>query len=198
MNDYQVIYADPPWKYNAWGGAKLTHRPHGKEQYPVPYPTMTISEIKALPVSSLAADNCELYLWTTQKYLPFAFQVIDSWDFKYCQALTWCKKPMGTGQGGLFCPTTEFLLLSRRGKMPKFSRVDSTWWQVKRPHNAHSKKPQFFRELIEAVSNPPRIELFAREKPPGWHVWGNEVDSDVDFNKPKRRPVQAPGRTLVI
>ena len=28
----------------------------------------------------------------------------------------------------------------------------------------------------------PRVELFARQTPPGWDVWGNEVESTVpDF-----------------
>jgi hypothetical protein len=44
----------------------------------------------------------------------------------FCQTLTWCKTPMGTGQGGVYCPTTEFLLLGRKGKMPKVERKHKT------------------------------------------------------------------------
>lgn len=141
----------------------------------MPYPTMSVDEICALKVGELAADDCDLYLWTTQKYLPDAFKVLAAWGFKYCQTLTWCKTPRGTGQGGLFCPTTEFLILGRKGKMPKKPRIDSTWWNVKRPHNSHSTKPEFFQDLIETVSDGPRLELFARRPRDGWTVWGNEV-----------------------
>jgi len=178
MKKYQIIYADPPWKYGSWGKANPLSRPNCKV-YPMPYPTMTIDEISSLNVNSLAGDNCELYLWTTQKYLPESFNVMKAWGFKYCQTLTWCKQPRGLGQGGVYCPTNEFLLLGRVGKMPKFRRIDTTWFNVKRPHNSHSTKPSFFRELIEKVSYAPRIELFAREKTPGWDVWGNEVQSDI-------------------
>ena len=177
---YQIIYADPPWQYGKWGKANPKSRPNSIA-YDMPYPTMTIDEIKALSIGDIASDSCELYLWTTQKYLPHSFEVMKAWGFKYCQTLTWCKKPRGTGQGGLYCPTTEFLLLGRKGKMPKFDRLDTTWFEVKRPHNSHSTKPHFFRQLIEQKSYPPRIELFARQKTEGWDVWGNEVESDIEL-----------------
>lgn len=174
---YRTIVADPPWKYGKWGKASVA--PRGSSYAPqdsaMPYLTMTVPEIAALPVAEIAAANCELYLWTTQRYLPSAFGVLDAWGFKYCQTLTWCKKPKGTGQGGLYCPTTEFLLLGRRGKMPAGrQRIDTTWWQVKRPMR-HSEKPEHFQDLIEMQSEEPRIELFARRKRAGWDAWGNEV-----------------------
>jgi N6-adenosine-specific RNA methylase IME4 len=193
---FSCIVADPPWQYGHWGKASTTsnnengknwakrhvERPGENQPIPLPYKAMTVEQIKALPVASLAAENCDLYLWATQKYLPDAFDVLKAWGFRYCQTLTWCKAPRGTGQGGLFCPTTEFLLLGRIGAMPKKERIDSTWWQVKRPHNRHSAKPEFFMDVIEAMSDGPRLELFARRKRLGWYSWGNEVACDVDFN----------------
>ena len=178
---FRTIVADPPWKYGKWGKAsEKAFLVSGiceetNKEIPMPYPTMSVDEICALKVGELAADDCDLYLWTTQKYLPDAFKVLAAWGFKYCQTLTWCKTPRGTGQGGLFCPTTEFLILGRKGKMPKKARIDSTWWNVKRPHNSHSTKPEFFQDLIETVSDGPRLELFARRPRDGWTVWGNEV-----------------------
>src|SRR5574344_423028 len=109
---YKTILADPPWRYNRdwWPGSKKSAfaPKYNQRTVPMPYPEMTVDEIKALPVQSIADENCEMYLWVTQKYLPIAFDVIKAWGFKYCQTLTWCKKPMGTGQGGAFTPTTEF------------------------------------------------------------------------------------------
>ena len=176
---FRCIVADPPWHYGAWGGGSG----RGSRglildgaSVPMSYPTMSISEISELPVARCAANDCDLFLWTTQKYLPEAFNILRVWGFRYCQTLTWCKRPRGTGQGGLFCPTTEFLLLGRKGRMPRGKqRIDSTWWEVKRPHNMHSKKPDFFQDLIEQVSDEPRLELFARRFRLGWTVWGNEV-----------------------
>ena len=179
---FRCIVADPPWKYGKWGafgGGDKNTQPPGRgftTNNPLPYPAMTVQEITELPVDGCSADDCDLYLWTTQKYLPDAFSVMQAWGFKYCQALTWCKAPRGLGQGGLFCPTTEFVLLGRKGRMPKGKRrQDSTWWQVKRPA-AHSTKPEFFQDVIETVSDCPRLEMFARRQREGWTVWGNEVE----------------------
>jgi N6-adenosine-specific RNA methylase IME4 len=174
---YSTIVIDPPWKYGKWGKASIA--PPGSSYAPqdsaMPYSTMSVKEIAALPISTIAAVNCDLYLWVTQKYLPHAFDIMNEWGFKYCQTLTWCKKPKGTGQGGLYCPTTEFLLLGRRGRMPiGKKRIDTTWWEIKRPMQ-HSEKPETFQDIIEAQSDGPRIELFARRKRKGWDVWGDEL-----------------------
>ena len=185
LSGFRCIVADPPWHYGKWGGnsgrTKICQgfKPD-TQNLPLPYPHMTVQEIAALPVAGCAADDCDLYLWTTQKYLPDAFSVMQAWGFRYCQALTWCKAPRGLGQGGLFCPTTEFLLLGRKGRMPQGKRrLDSTWWQVKRTHNSHSTKPEFFQDMVETVSDGPRLELFARRARPGWTVWGNEVEANI-------------------
>lgn len=180
---FKCIVADPPWQYGKWGKGS------GKARYaemtfntdkPMPYPTMTVQEIAALPVAGCADGDCDLYLWTTQKYLPDAFVVIRAWGFHYCQTLVWCKTPMGLGQGGLFCPTTEFMLLGRKGRMPQGKRrIDSTWWNWKRAWKMHSRKPEAAQDMIETVSDGPRLELFARRNRPGWTCWGNEVNQDA-------------------
>ena len=190
---FGCIVADPPWKYGAWGKAsKPNYAGHVPKASPIPYATMTVDEIRAIPVAALAAENCDLYLWTTQKYLPDAFGVLEAWGFRYCQTLTWCKTPMGTGQGGLYCPTTEFCLLGRKGAMPKGKkRVDTTWWNWPRAWKTHSRKPEFFQDVVEAVSDGPRLEMFARRKRPGWSSWGNEIPNDVvlsSANKPSDEP----------
>ena len=176
---YKTILADPPWRYNRGWDTGSKHSvfdiKYNLKSVSMPYDEMTIDEIRLLPIYKIIDKNCDLYLWTTQKYLPAAFGILQFWNFKYCQTLTWCKTPMGTGQGGLFCPATEFLILGRKGKMPLGkTRVDTTWWNVKRT-NIHSKKPEFFQDVIETVSDAPRIELFARRTREGWDTWGNEV-----------------------
>jgi len=184
---YKTIVIDPPWKYGVWGKASEKAflvsgiNETTNKELPLPYNYMTIDEIKELPIKNLADDNCELYLWATQKYLHEGIEILKHWGFKHCTTITWCKKPRGTGQGGVYCPTTEFLLHGRIGKMPKVKRIDSTWFLTTRPHNSHSTKPEFFQDLIESVSNDPRLEMFARRKRVGWDVWGNEVESDVEI-----------------
>ena len=180
---YKTIVIDPPWQYGVWGkGSKEScfKEKFNLEDAPLPYNFMTIDEIKNLPIQSLADENCELFLWITQRYLPRGFEIIDAWDFRYCETLTWCKAPMGKGQGGLFTPTTEFIVHARFGKMPKKDRVDTTWWNWKR-QNKHSKKPEAFQDIIETVTEAPRLEMFARRYRMGWDVWGNEVESDIEF-----------------
>lgn len=174
---YRTIVADPPWRYGKWGKASIA--PRGSSYEPqdskMPYKTMTIAEISAIPVGKIAAEDCDLYLWATQRYLPAAFGVLEAWGFRYCQTLTWCKEPKGTGQGGLYCPTTEFILLGRRGRMPKGKvRMETTWWKWKRPMR-HSQKPEEAQSVIELQGDAPRIELFARRLRKGWDVWGDEI-----------------------
>jgi len=89
---------------------------------------------------------------------------------------------MGKGQGGVYCPTNEFLILGRKGRMPKVERVDSTWFEVKRT-GKHSKKPEFFQDMIEAVSEEPRLEMFARRERVGWDVFGNEVKGSIHIEQ---------------
>jgi N6-adenosine-specific RNA methylase IME4 len=178
VSKYKTILVDPPWRYGVW--ASPSNRPnHVGKVKPIPYPTMSLDEIKMLPIRLLADEDCELYLWATQRYLPVAFETLREWNFKYCTTLTWCKAPRGTGQGGVYTPTTEFLIHGRIGKMPKVKRIDTTWIQAKRPHNSHSTKPEEFQDVIERVSNSPRLEMFARRKRHGWDVFGNEVDDSI-------------------
>ena len=137
---------------------------------------MSIQQIKDLPVLNIAAANCHLYLWTINKYLRETFEIVDAWGFKFSCMLTWCKPRHGLGLGGAFVQTTEHLFFCRRGSLPSKTRIDATWFELKR--GRHSEKPQFFRIMIEEVSGDlPRIELFARVKYAGWDVWGNQVDN---------------------
>jgi N6-adenosine-specific RNA methylase IME4 len=194
MNKYKTIVADPPWRYGKWGAGSATTQTsreflvsttkNDTGNLPLPYPSMSLQEIAALPIPALADEDCELYVWTTQKYLPHTFPLLKGWGFYYCETLTWCKEPRGTGQGGLFTPTTEFIVHGRIGKMPKKQRIDTTWWKVTRPVH-HSQKPESFQDIIEQVSDAPRLEMFARRYRLGWDSYGNEIDSHIDINQSK-------------
>jgi len=166
---YNIIYADPPWNVNRgpdWGSNGPTK--------PLPYPTMTIQEIKDMPVKDISDKNAHLYLWVINKYIPDAYEIAKAWGFNVSCLLTYCKPKHGIGIGGTFVQTTEHLLFCRRGVLSAKKRVDTTWFE--QPRLVHSKKPDYFRNLIVDVSGDlPRIELFARNKTDGWDVWGNEV-----------------------
>jgi N6-adenosine-specific RNA methylase IME4 len=141
---------------------------------------MTVAAIAALDVSSLAEDDAHLYLWTTNRYLPDAFSVVESWGFRYCQTLVWCKTPMGIGPGGAFAQNAEYILFGRRGSPGQSKRVDSVWYNWRRTAK-HSVKPEAFLDLVEQVSPGPYLELFARRNRFGWDTWGNECLEHVDL-----------------
>jgi N6-adenosine-specific RNA methylase IME4 len=146
------------------------------------YPSMTIDEIKKLPISTIADDNCVLYLWTINRLLEKSYSVAREWGFEPSMVISWVKKPMGILPGGAFAPNIEYLLYCRKGKPKTYKRVDSSWYLQPRICK-HSAKPPFFRDLIVTVSGDvPRVELFARQKTPGWDTWGNEVENSFEFN----------------
>lgn len=166
---YSIIYADPPWDQKR-GPDWNSNGPSN----PLPYNTMNIDEIIAMPVRNIASSNAHLYLWVTNKYIRESYDVAKAWGFSPSCMLTWCKPRHGIGIGGTFVQTTEHMLFCRRGTLKAARRLDTTWFEHKRLK--HSEKPSMFREMIVNISGDlPRIELFARQRHPGWDAWGNEV-----------------------
>ena len=194
MNKYSTIVADPPWQVSAGRSIGRYEMRGGKQLFGVTdnaarklaYPHMTVSQIIAMPVQDITEDAAHLYLWTINKYLRDAFDVAEAWGFKFSTLLTWAKNPMGGGLGGdAFGLSTEFCLFCRRGSLAAKERIGTTWFNWKRRYRNgypnHSAKPREFIELVERVSSGPYVELFARERRTGWHCWGNEVESDMEF-----------------
>ena len=163
---YNVIYADPPWDI------KKIQRKVRPNQTTMDYPTMSLEDIKSMPIQQICQDNAVCFMWTIQRYLPKAFDVLDSWGFKYQRTITWDK---GNGMCLFgFHHRTEFLLFGYRGKIEMYPRRKAFPTMVQCKTDRHSKKPQVFRDWIMPFGED-RIELFARTRTPGWDVWGNEV-----------------------
>lgn len=148
----------------------------------LPYPTMPVAEICAMPIAELAEDDAHLWLWTTNEYLEAGFQVMRAWGFRYLAPITWVKP---SGIGCWWIHRTQTLLFGYRKKLRMESaRYKPTVLFAGNP-SEHSAKPQESYELIESVSQPDRIEIFARpwtpmfERRHGWEVWGNEVKSNI-------------------
>lgn len=167
---YSTIVADPPWAYDeGWpefndrAGVEHTRRA-------LPYSSMDVEAIAALPVAALAARDAHLYLWTTNRYLRASFAIVEAWGFKPTQTLTWCKPPQGIGPGGAYSITSEFIIHGRRGSLKAKEREGSSWWEWAR--GAHSAKPPAFLDMVERVSPGPYAELFCREPRFGWDSWG--------------------------
>lgn len=136
-------------------------------------------------------DGAHLYLWTTNRFLGEAFEVLRSWGFAYSTTLVWAKKPMGGGLGGAYGISTEYALFARRGVVSTATRITGTWFPWKRPYDErgkpkHSAKPPEFYAMVEQVSPGPRVELFARSARPNWDVWGNQAPDAVDLTSLRR------------
>jgi N6-adenosine-specific RNA methylase IME4 len=169
---YAVIYADPPWRFDIWTGEG---KDRAAENH---YPTMTLEEIEALPVASLAADDCALFLWTCMPTLRKAFDVIEAWGFEYktC-AFVWVKRTKdgkpATGMGYWTRANAEICLLATRGSP---HRLNADVHQVvMAPRREHSRKPDEVAARIERLVTGPYLELFARRPRDGWSVWGNQT-----------------------
>ena len=165
---YRIILVDPPWP------VKKILRKVRPNQVEMDYPTMTLEEIKALPVQAIADDKSMLFLWTINKFLPDAFDVVKEWGFRFQRLLTW-DKGNGLCLFG-FHLRTEFCLVGTRGRWEIYPSqkaiptliVEHTWRQ-------HSKKPEIMYKYLEQFGGP-RIELFARQKVEGWDSVGYDID----------------------
>jgi N6-adenosine-specific RNA methylase IME4 len=179
---FGTIVADPPWNVRTGplkGRAGFGDCMSGPSR-PLAYPTMTVDEIKALPVADVAAADAHLYLWVVNAYVESAFAVARAWGFDYSTLLTWSKRPMGAGLGGTWGLSSEHVLFCRRGRTGRGRRAVGTVFTWKRPYDhrgkpKHSAKPPQFFDVVTVVSPGPRLELFAREPRLGWTTWGNEL-----------------------
>ncbi|HBE9576780.1 TPA: hypothetical protein KNI31_003325 [Clostridioides difficile] len=179
---YNILYADPPWRYECKRTGAAEHH----------YPTMSIDDLCALPVETLAEKDCLLFLWATFPQLPEALRLIKAWGFSFkTVAFVWLKLNRKSptwfyGLGYWTRGNAEICLLAKRGHPKRYSK--SVHQFIISPVEEHSKKPDITREkIIELAGDLPRAELFARQKIPGWDVWGNEVDSDFSLSVPETR-----------
>lgn len=163
---YSLIYADPPWRYE--------HSKTDNRKIENQYPTMSLDEIKNLPVSDIEADDCVLFLWATSPKLSEAMEVIEAWGFTYRTCAVWIKDKIGMGY--YFRQQHELLLVAAKGTPgapPESSRKSSV---MSLPRGRHSSKPNEVREHIELMyPGAAKVELFCRDPRDGWSAWGNEV-----------------------
>lgn len=171
---YNVIYADPPWKYNTWRDGMGTAEKH--------YPTMKVESIVGMQnmIKNISEKDCILFLWVTFPCLLEGLKVMKEWGFKYKTCgFNWIKRNKVSdtwffGMGHWTRANSELCLIGTKGTIKRKSNKVS---QIIDTHiEEHSKKPNIVRErIVELVGDLPRIELFARQTSEGWDSWGNEV-----------------------
>lgn len=192
MKRFKTIVADPPWPM-VWTSGRIRTNGRGETRATrsiktaLPYRTMGVPEIAALPVAELAQDDAVLFLWVPDQFVidGSAVQVCASWGFTPLRFFVWAK--VGYGMGTFPRPAHELALFARRGKVPQPKRRDVGSWQVwSRPYERagkssarkHSAKPPDFLAMVESVFDGPYLELFARAPRLGWTSFGNEVAGD--------------------
>jgi len=175
---FQTVLADPPWRFqNRTGKAAPEHRRLMR------YQTMAVDEISTLPVAGVVEEPAHLYLWVPNALLHDGLAVMEAWGFEYKSMIVWHKVRKdggsdGRGVGFYFRNVTEIVLFGVRGKgartLAPGRRQVNLLASRKREH---SRKPVELYPVIENCSRGPFLELFARQRRPGWTSWGDEVDA---------------------
>lgn len=173
-SEYSTIVADPPWlptmaiinsPSSGIGAPKGSPQRH--------YKTMSVDEISAMIPP--AKQQSHLWLWVLSQHVDWGYQVARAWGFEPMQMITWAKPGLGVGR---FQCNSEHVLLCRKGSRHgnPFGMTGGTWFEW--PRGRHSKKPEEFFELVERVSPPSYLEMFARKSRKGWDSFGDEIEAD--------------------
>lgn len=170
---FGVVYADPPWSFKVYSGKG---KQRSADRY---YDTMSIDDIKVLPVEQLAADDAALFLWAVSPDLPAALQVMEAWGFTYkTVGFAWVKQTQDEiglhwGMGYWTRANLELCLFGTRGSPKRLAK--DVHQIIMSPAGAHSRKPEEVNARIERLLAGPYLEMFARRPMKGWTVWGNQI-----------------------
>lgn len=173
---FGTILADPPWQFqNRTGKIAPEHKRLAR------YSTLTLQEIKEIPVSVVAKPLSHLYLWVPNAMLKEGLEVMKAWGFEYKTNIVWHKVrkdggPDGRGVGFYFRNTTELVLFGIRGRIRTFKPGRTQVNIIRSQKREHSRKPDELYPIIEACSPGPYLELFARGERKKWFQWGNQVE----------------------
>lgn len=199
---YQVIYADPPWDYGGkmqYDKTCIKSENIGFEKNvfissaSFKYPTVKLNDLKKLNISSIAADDCILFMWTTGPQLANSIELGESWGFEYkTVAFVWDKQVHNPGRYTL--SQTEFVLAFKKGKFPTPRGARNVRQLVSVHRGQHSEKPEIVIDgITKMFPEQSKIELFARKNYYGWDNWGLEIpDSKIEIlsNKETEENIQ--------
>ena len=175
----KTVLADPPWRF-----ANRTGKVAPEHQRLHRYSTMSLDDIKALPVSDACAKTAHLYLWVPNALLEHGLETMKAWGFTYKSNIIWHKVrkdggPDGRGVGFYFRNTTEIILFGTRGKNARTGPAGRSQVNILSTRKReHSRKPDEQYSIIERCSPGPYLEMFARGQRPGWLSWGDQAKEE--------------------
>ena len=161
---FDVIAIDPPWNYG-------TQFDSNGRRVANPYPEMSKEELKALEIP--AKENCVMFLWTTQRFIWDAKELLDAWGFTYRAMIVWDKEKIGMGD--LIRMQCEFCLVGIKGK-PVFRDAHDIRDIIREPRREHSRKPAAFYDMVDALCAGRKLDFFSREAREGWCCYGNDTE----------------------
>lgn len=165
---YDIIYADPPWKFSSNSASKPGRNAMRH------YPCMTDAEIAALPVGDVVAKHALLVMWTTSPMLVRSLEIPKAWGFEYVSQMVWVKERIGTG----FWVRNrhEQVLIHKRGRFPCPRPAPFKDSVIEGGQREHSRKPEELPNMIDlAWPGARKLEMFARRTREGWDAWGNQT-----------------------
>ena len=170
MGRFSVVVVDPPWPL------RKTGKRAGRDEVAygdLGYKPMSMDSILALPIQSVCLDNAFVFLWTTQAYLPHAFDVMNSWGIRYRFTMVWCKN---TGMKPFNYPysNAEFIVVGAVGN-PTFVDEKDFKAAFYGRTAGHSVKPEEFYDLLRRITEGPRLDVFGRRLISGFTSWGDEA-----------------------
>lgn len=170
---YNIIYADPPWQYRSKECLAKKSILNGSLNYH--YSTMSMNEIKNLPIPKICEKDCLLFLWVVSPMLDDCIEVLKSWGFKYSTiGFIWHKQK--TNPSSYTMSECEICLIGKKGKIPSPRGARNIRQHLSEKRTQHSAKPNEVRNRINLMfPNQQKIELFARQYADGWDCWGDEV-----------------------
>lgn len=186
---YDIIYADPPWDYGGKMQYDKTCKKSDNENWErsifisaanFKYPTIKTDVMKRIPISEIAADDCLLFMWVTSPHLAQGIELGSSWGFEYkTVAFVWDKMTHNPGQYTL--SNCELCLVFKKGRIPSPRGARNIQQLIHVPRREHSRKPDEVRDnIVKMFPTQKKIELFARQKPDGWDVWGLDVREEIE------------------
>ena len=166
---FKTIVIDPAWTVKN----NLKNLKYYRTGKPMPYKMMSDEEILDFPIEEFAEEQCDLFLWTITSKIPFCFELLKKWGFKYMDFIAWDKE-IGVPVNGIY-RRAEWVIYAYKKKMGINKSGKFIQTMVREKRGKHSSKPDSFYGMIKNNTQEPRIDIFARKKHEGFVTWGDEA-----------------------